>query len=143
MKNKEGNVTFVESYWNPLSAEARDLAAKMVAKNPAERISAKDALMHPWFRMEHSSSVGLATAQENMRKYNDKNRFNMEKIKPEFSMVTCSPLLNSRFAGSGVNSPMMSPAMKAFVPRSPMPLAPRLTGTSEEEKKVRIANNPR
>ncbi len=135
MKNKEGNVTFVEQYWSPLSPQARDIAAKMVAKNPAERLSAKEALKHPWFHMEHSSSPGLATAQENMRKYNDKNRFKMEKIKPEFSMVTCTPLLNSRFAGSGVSSPM-SPAGKAFVAQSPMPLAPRLVGVGEVPKKV-------
>ncbi len=140
MKNKEGTVTFVDQYWKQLSPEARDITEKMVAKDPAERITAAKALKHPWFSMEHSGSTGLATAQENMRKYNDKNRFNMEKIKPEFSIVTCSPLLGARGA-IGVNSPCLGPAArKQFVAQSPMPLPSKLVQNdakaAEESKKV-------
>ena len=137
MKNKEGNVVFVEQYWKLLSEEAKDIAAKMTAKDPANRISAKEALLHPWFQVEHSSTTGLATAQENMKKYNDKNRFKMEKIKPEFSMVTCSPLLASKFAGvAAVNSPQLAAGNRnPFVAQSPMPIPSRLV-KGEDAKKV-------
>ena len=135
MKNKESNIVFVEPFWKVLSPEAKDIAMRMTAKNPEERISAKDALKHPWFHVEHTESAGLATAQENMKKYNDKNRFNMEKIKPEFSMVTCSPLLGSKFAGS-INSPMLQGGRHPFVAQSPCPVPTRLDPNNEEVKKV-------
>ena len=133
MKNKEGTVVFEELAWKPLSPEARDLATKMVAKNPEERLTAKDALMHPWFKSEHAGSIVLLTALENMKKYNDKNRFNMEKIKPEFSMVTCTPLLRSRGPDSGQNSPSGLP--NPFIAQSPQVASLRLE-RSEEVKNV-------
>lgn len=79
-----------------ISPEARDIVSKMITINPNERISAKDALEHRWFQIDHSGSNPLSSAQENMEKYSHKHRFNMEKIKPEFSMVMCTPLLNAR-----------------------------------------------
>jgi hypothetical protein len=67
--------------------------------SPEERITAKDALSHPWFTLENIGSSLLSDAQANMKKYHDglnENRFNVGKIKPEFSMITCSPLLGLR-----------------------------------------------
>jgi len=137
MKNKDGTVIFNESSWKILSREAKDLTERMVAKNPADRISAKDALKHPWFSMEHNGAVGLSTAQENMRKYNDKNRFNMEKIKPEFSIVTCSPLLAARGA-NGVNSPAIGSRKNQFIAQSPMPTPSRLVKNNNEPEESKV-----
>ena len=138
MKNKEANVEFVEQYWKFLSSEAKDITQKMVIKDPAERITAKEALNYSWFSMEHSGSTGLSTAFENMKKYNDKNRFNMEKIKPEFSMVTCSPLLNSRGQGT-LNSPALASKGRAFVAQSPAPASSKFDQSEnkqEDSKKI-------
>ena len=126
MKNKDGTVSVTQSHWNFVSPDAKDLVLKMVAKNPQDRVTARQALEHRWFTLEHTSTCILSNAQDNMRKYHNKqneNRFNVGKIKPEFSMVTCTPLLNSRFAGqdspliltrdggcsSGVQSPLVVP----------------------------------
>lgn len=134
-KNKEGNVVLNDQNWKCISAEARDLVSKMVVKDPANRITAKDALMHPWFNIDHSGSCALSNAQENMKKYNDKNRFNMEKMKPEFSMVMCTPLLNSRFAGAQ-NSPLQTGNggnRNPFLGKSPMLSSKPLHGEQKEE----------
>lgn len=105
-KNKEGIVKFNECHWDHVSPEAKDLVMKMTAICPEERISAKEALMHPWFTLENINESLLSNAQMNMKKYHDENRFNVEKIKPEFSMITCSPLLNSRLAGRHDSPPL-------------------------------------
>lgn len=128
-------MTFNEDHWKPLSSEARDLVAKMLARDPNDRISAQEALNHPWFHIDHSQSGILASAQDNMAKYNAHNRFNLEKIKPEFSMISCTPLLNSRHGG-GEQSPVRSPHLpRPFVPNTPL-ATPSPLNKSEEEKRV-------
>ena len=106
-RNQEGIVNFSLPCWNYVSKEAKDLASKMVAKDPIDRYTASEALQHPWFCLEHNDFISLANAQENMAKYRAKNRFDVSKIKPEFSMVTCTPLLCSQY--SGVGSPLLVP----------------------------------
>jgi serine/threonine protein kinase len=92
-----------------VSPEGRDLAAKMLAKDPAERVTAKKALAHNWFTLEHTSNATLSDACENMKKYRDENRFNVQKIKPEFSMITCSPFIccSSKGVISRESSPLI------------------------------------
>eukprot|EP00826_Nyctotherus_ovalis_P052381 TRINITY_DN6627_c0_g5_i1.p1 TRINITY_DN6627_c0_g5~~TRINITY_DN6627_c0_g5_i1.p1 ORF type:complete len:426 (-),score=141.90 TRINITY_DN6627_c0_g5_i1:1126-2403(-) len=106
-KNREAIVDFSKPCWGFVSKEAKSLASRMVAKDSNERCTALEALRDPWFKLEHSNLVILENAQANMAKYQDRNRFNMGKIKPEFSMVTCTPLLNARFLGHG--SPLLIP----------------------------------
>ena len=98
-KNKECNIAFDSSLWTQISSEGLDLVKRMLDPNPATRITAKEALSHAWFTLEHISNSMLTIAQENMKKYCSEKVFNVEKIKPNFSMVTCSPLLGSRGAG--------------------------------------------
>ncbi len=139
MKNKDGTVNFAQSHWAFVSSEGKDLVAKMVAKNPDDRITASQALAHPWFSLEHTSTCILSNAQENMRKYHNKqneNRFNVGKIKPEFSMVTCTPLLNSRFAGRDSPLILSGAASKATSGVASPNLGPGRRAPTEEEKKT-------
>lgn len=46
--NKRGEIDFNEKDWKNISPEARDLVLKLTAVNPGHRISAKEALQHPW-----------------------------------------------------------------------------------------------
>ena len=106
-KNKEGDVSFEGKHWKFISTEAKDLVSKMVHKDLSSRYSATEALAHPWFTCAHTKLKHLSNAQENMKKYNgDEERFNVNNIKPEFSMLTCTPLLNSKFAGK--DSPLLA-----------------------------------
>ena len=51
--NTECKVEFPDRYWKNISQEARDLVEKMLIRDQDERITAKEALLHPWF--ENSS----------------------------------------------------------------------------------------
>jgi serine/threonine protein kinase len=104
-RNRQGNVEFDDQHWKVLSPAAKDLVSKMIVVDPLQRLTAREVLAHEWFRMDHSKGAVLATAQENMEKYNDKNRFNLEKIKPEFSMLSCTPLLSTKYAHGQASPP--------------------------------------
>lgn len=49
-RNKECKVYFPSKLWSNLSSEAIDLCQNMLQKNPNNRLSAVDALNHPWFK---------------------------------------------------------------------------------------------
>ena len=49
LKNRKGVVDYPAKYWDKISTKAKDLVAKLLSINPKERISASEALNHPWF----------------------------------------------------------------------------------------------
>lgn len=48
--NKKAAIEFNDSDWKSTSDLARDMIRKLTAPDPKERISAKDALQHPWIK---------------------------------------------------------------------------------------------
>lgn len=54
--NKEGKVEFPDDEWSTISLEGRDLVERMMKPNPKERISASEALKHPWITRRTSAS---------------------------------------------------------------------------------------
>lgn len=46
----KGVYDFDEDYWSDISDEAKDLINKMLEYDPDRRITAHDALQHPWFK---------------------------------------------------------------------------------------------
>ena len=50
--NREGLINFKSKAWEKVSPEGLDLVQKMLTKDPKERISAAEALKHPWFHQE-------------------------------------------------------------------------------------------
>jgi len=50
MKNVlKGKYEFKKMKWTGISDEAKELISEMLIKDPADRISAEDALNHEWF----------------------------------------------------------------------------------------------
>jgi len=47
--NKNCKLEFPDKYWDTITDEAKDLVAKLLAQDPKARISASEALNHPWF----------------------------------------------------------------------------------------------
>jgi len=56
--NKKCELDFPEKYWSTISFEARDLVMKLLKKDPNERISASQALLHPWFTTNLQEQLG-------------------------------------------------------------------------------------
>lgn len=49
----KADIPFPEKKWGKISLSAKDLVTKMLTYDPNDRISAKDALNHPWIRLSH------------------------------------------------------------------------------------------
>lgn len=47
---KEGDYDLENDPWPQISESAKDLLRKLLTVDPEERISAKDALEHPWIK---------------------------------------------------------------------------------------------
>eukprot|EP00826_Nyctotherus_ovalis_P065026 TRINITY_DN9548_c0_g1_i2.p1 TRINITY_DN9548_c0_g1~~TRINITY_DN9548_c0_g1_i2.p1 ORF type:complete len:221 (+),score=57.91 TRINITY_DN9548_c0_g1_i2:1120-1782(+) len=107
IKNKEAKIDFAQPHWAFISTEAKHLVSRMTARDPQRRYTAAQALEHPWFSLEQTETLMLSSAQENMGRYCREKRFDVGRIKPEFSTVTCTPLFNSRFACK--DSPLLIP----------------------------------
>lgn len=73
-KIKAGVYEFHPQYWNNISAEAKDLISKLLIVNPLERLTATQALSHPWLL---STNIGnnLNNVQNEIRKYQVTKRF--------------------------------------------------------------------
>ena len=48
----KGNIQWFDDDWDNLTGEARDLVIKLLTVDVKERISARDALKHPWFDLD-------------------------------------------------------------------------------------------
>ena len=83
-KNIECEICFTGPMWLKVTSEAKDLTQRMTEKKANLRISAKDALDHPWFTLEHTSSNKLSLPQVNIKKYCNGEYFNLENRKPDF-----------------------------------------------------------
>ena len=55
-RNKACKISWPSALWNKLSPEAMDICKKMLQKSPNDRISAADAVEHPWFKQYTSSN---------------------------------------------------------------------------------------
>lgn len=75
---KRGEYEIEGGVWDEISDSAKDLVMKMLIHNPEHRISAQEALNHPWFREALQSSgknkEKIHAALDNFRKFNSGNK---------------------------------------------------------------------
>lgn len=50
-KIKKGEFQFTSPYWDPISAEAKDLIRGLMTVDPKKRLTAAQALAHPWMKV--------------------------------------------------------------------------------------------
>ena len=75
-KNIQNNkVDFSGSDWSKISKEAKDLILKLLEKNPNNRISAFDALQHPWIK----------NTNKNIKSNNNFNKISLKNCLQTFS----------------------------------------------------------
>ncbi len=74
---KAGVYEFHEEYWSAVSAEAKDLISKLLVVNPLERLTAQQALAHPWLTSDEEklSTLALDGAKAELKKFQAKKRF--------------------------------------------------------------------
>lgn len=81
----KAQLDFPDELFEDVSPEAKDFIAKILVKNPAERMTAKEALKHPWLmnKKQIMTRVGCASCpsiiqnqqnKKNLRKYLSKSR---------------------------------------------------------------------
>ena len=72
----EGRFDFPEPYWTNVSESAKDLIRNLLVVDPKSRLSAEDALRHPWITGTTAKPDVLAsTLYESMDKFNVSRKF--------------------------------------------------------------------
>ena len=72
------NFTFRHKIWNEISQEGKDLINNLLQLNPNKRLSAIDALNHPWFKLFNNEKIN------NKKLFNEKNLISIIKNISEF-----------------------------------------------------------
>jgi len=63
---------FPEPYWDDISSEAKDLINHLLVVDPAKRLTADQALQHPW--ITHGGSDKILNTKPELEKYNSKRK---------------------------------------------------------------------
>ena len=76
-KIKAADYAFDPQYWDQVSDDAKDLIKKMLVVDPDKRLTADQALRHPWFMVgDHELiSRNLAKTLDTMKKFNARRKF--------------------------------------------------------------------
>ena len=101
-RNKQCKVYFPKKIWENLSYEAQQLCSLMLQKKPENRVSAAQALEHPWFKMNEERDINVPRL--NMFAQNEQEDFNMNEEEKEEGvpenlmgdLVTSSPIMNKK-----------------------------------------------
>ena len=74
---KAGVYEFHAEYWDGVSSEAKDLISKLLVVNPLDRLTAEQALAHPWVVSDEAKLAGsaLQRAQAELKKFQARKRF--------------------------------------------------------------------
>ena len=64
---KIGNYNMKGGIWEVLSKDAKDLIKKMLTYNYKQRVNAKEALCHPWFKNASTHTVDIDLMQESLK----------------------------------------------------------------------------
>jgi serine/threonine protein kinase len=94
-----------------LGPEARDIVSKLLHRNPAERITAKEALEHPWFASA-ARSVPLTKAAEGIRSYQARKRL-LKGMRAVLFTARVKGMVGKLRKGISVESGAATPASEA------------------------------
>lgn len=74
---KKGKFVFHDEYWSNISPQAKDLISRMLTVDPEARITAAEALKHPWITTAGSvlSQSNLNSTLKSLRYFNARRKF--------------------------------------------------------------------
>eukprot|EP00299_Pterocystis_sp_00344_P012404 c5953_g1_i1.p1 GENE.c5953_g1_i1~~c5953_g1_i1.p1 ORF type:complete len:338 (-),score=73.27 c5953_g1_i1:17-1030(-) len=67
---KLGEYKFLSPYWDSISMGAKSLVSGFLTVNPSERLTAREALQHPWFKETASDSSDLKSTLGELQRFN-------------------------------------------------------------------------
>ena len=75
MAIKKADYSFPSPYWDKVSKPAIDLITRLLQPDPSKRLTIEECLKHPWISgKDEQSCENLASAQEQMKKFNAKKK---------------------------------------------------------------------
>jgi len=72
-----GHFDFPPTYWAGVSDSAKDLIRKLLNVDPKKRLTATQALEHPWLRGETAPDVHLASTVKSMKSFNARRKLKL------------------------------------------------------------------
>uniref|UniRef100_A0A674P0Q1 calcium/calmodulin-dependent protein kinase n=1 Tax=Takifugu rubripes TaxID=31033 RepID=A0A674P0Q1_TAKRU len=108
---KAGAYDFPSPEWDTVTPEAKNLINQMLTINPAKRITADQALKHPWIchRSTVASMMHRQETVECLRKFNARRKLKFAFVSCLLSSVpftACKSLLNKKSDSAKVKSPV-------------------------------------
>jgi len=65
---------FDDEAWAHISDDAKDIIRQLIVADPSKRLTAEQALEHPWMRSRHIPSHKLSSALLELRRFNNARR---------------------------------------------------------------------
>lgn len=93
-KNKSCELEFPQRYWENISEEAKDLAVGLLKKDPKERLTAAQAIEHPWFKKQFSDEKVLQLSNFKFRDAVTEDKSSVGASNNV--LITCTPVMAGR-----------------------------------------------
>jgi len=65
---------FMSPWWDEVSVNAKDLVSKLIVKDPKKRLTAKQALQHPWVQGKGANFKHMGQTHEKLKEFNAKRK---------------------------------------------------------------------
>lgn len=65
---------FVSPWWNDVSLSAKNLVSKLIVLDPSKRLTAKQALQHPWVQGKGAKRDHMEKTQEKLKEFNARRK---------------------------------------------------------------------
>ena len=88
-KNMKCEYQFCDRQWENISMTAKDLVQKLLVEDPSQRITARDALLHPWFSQENQDGNGGVDCSE-FTEFQQQRKKMVQAVNP---LVSCTPVM--------------------------------------------------
>uniref|UniRef100_A0AAQ4PQC0 calcium/calmodulin-dependent protein kinase n=1 Tax=Gasterosteus aculeatus aculeatus TaxID=481459 RepID=A0AAQ4PQC0_GASAC len=102
---KAGAYDFPSPEWDTVTPEAKDLINKMLTINPSKRITAAEALKHPWI-CQRSTVASMMHRQETvecLKKFNARRKLKVSRLAVPNNRSAAKSLLNKKADGVKVS----------------------------------------
>ncbi|XP_076744527.1 calcium/calmodulin-dependent protein kinase type II delta 1 chain isoform X6 [Maylandia zebra] len=136
---KAGAYDFPSPEWDTVTPEAKDLINKMLTINPAKRVTATDALKHPWI-CQRSTVASMMHRQETvecLKKFNARRKLKGAILTTMLATrnFSAKSLLNKKPDGVKVSTQSVKNTNVVTSPKEPVP-------TPSLEPQTTVIHNP-